>query len=160
MNQRIHHTPKTWRQTAIGIILACAITASGTGAFSETNNKSQHIASVFLNDTGKNEPVNLVLFDASFVRAKIMLHWITATEKATSHYIIQRSTDGIVFEDAGVLFTEGDGNSSSQKDYKFPDQLHGEKSSTVFYRLKVVGLNREYSFSKVISIKNKVRINN
>jgi hypothetical protein len=108
---------------------------------------------LFRSDSAKKDLVDLVSFDASFTKNKILLHWITATEKSTSHYVIQRSTDGHSFEDAGILFTEGDGNSSKEKDYKFPDMLQGVSATAIYYRLKVVNLAGQISFSKVILIK-------
>src|SRR5215213_4484193 len=64
-------------------------------------------------------PVQLTSFGVSVVNKKISVNWSTAVEKNASHFVVQRSTDGVEFTDAGIFFTEG--NFDSSRSYSFRD---------------------------------------
>src|SRR5262249_6971239 len=103
-----------------------------------------------LNDSNRGE---LVAFDVKFQNDKAMVHWSTSFQKSTSHFVIQRSIDGKTFDDVGILFTDGDGNSESLKEYKFPDNVSWVDAGSLYYRLKIVNLKGHYHFSRVINVK-------
>lgn len=64
-------------------------------------------------------PVNLTSFKAAETNRNISLTWQTATEQNNSHFLIQRSADGRVFENIGRV--EGAGDSDQSIDYSFVD---------------------------------------
>ncbi len=96
-------------------------------------------------------PVKLTSFTAQVQKNKVLLQWATATETNTSHFAIERGTDGIHFTDAGILFTEG--NSQSPKKYQFADA--GIHAPLIYYRLRIVDLDGKFNYSPVCVIKKR-----
>lgn len=94
-------------------------------------------------------PVKLSAFTAQLKKKKVLLEWTTTTETNTSHFVIERGTDGIHFSDAGMLFTEG--NSVTARSYQFADAAVG--APLVYYRLRIVDLDGKYNYSPVRMIK-------
>ncbi len=84
-------------------------------------------------------PVELIFFTCSQVDDGIQLRWETASEFNNSHFTIERSETGTVFDSIG--FVLGTGNPST---YKFVDATGG------YYRLKQIDNNREFKFSNSI----------
>ncbi len=80
----------------------------------------------------------------------IQLNWETFSEQNTSHFEIERSLDGTSFTPIGNINAAG--NSSSTRSYTYTDIQAPAK--TIFYRLKMVDLDRTYKYSPVIAIKN------
>lgn len=93
--------------------------------------------------------VKLTSFNVSLVNTKITVSWGTSVEKNASHFVVQRSTDGVEFTDAGIIFTGGDGNSSVKKSYSFNDPISTSSKSMLYYRLKMVDLDKRFEFSDV-----------
>jgi len=67
-------------------------------------------------------------------------------EKNVSHYTIQRSATGNDFDDAGIIFSEG--NSDVTKNYSFKDAQTGN-NSVLYYRLKMVDIDGATEYSPV-----------
>jgi type IX secretion system substrate protein len=98
-------------------------------------------------------PIDLVTFvgyEDKFDRVK--LEWVTASEEQNDYFTIERSADGRIFEEIGIV--EGNGNSSTEKYYSFMDErsLRGEN----YYRLKQTDLDNTYEYSNVILVENKI----
>jgi type IX secretion system substrate protein len=98
-------------------------------------------------------PIDLVSFvgyEDKFGRVK--LEWVTASEEQNDYFTIERSADGKIFQEIGIV--EGNGNSSTEKYYSFTDErsLRGEN----YYRLKQTDLDNAYEYSKVILVENKI----
>ena len=93
-------------------------------------------------------PLELVDFFAVKKSEQVYLSWITAMEKGTSHFIIERSSDGNTFESIGRV--EAGFNSNVTKTYSFVDGTPGKEMN--YYRLKSFDMNGESSYSKIISI--------
>lgn len=92
-------------------------------------------------------PADLLNFtvkpDAGFAR----LNWETSKETNNSHFIVQRSVDGMQFSDAGTVASQ-DPNSASWQQYQWTDTLPLE--GRLYYRLKMVAVNGFASFSHTI----------
>lgn len=101
-------------------------------------------------------PVKLRSFDA-YLKAdnKVDLKWTTASEINVSHFVVERSTDGINYSDAGLVFAYG--NSTVDKDYVLTDNLANTKSDIVYYRLRSVDIDgkSQYSEVRIIRINTK-----
>ncbi len=94
-------------------------------------------------------PVTLLEFAAINNKKNIQLKWSTAQESNSSHFEIEKSTDGIFFSITGSVSAAG--NSATTKDYSFiDDQLFSE---IIYYRLKQVDLDNRFVYSKTIRIK-------
>lgn len=97
-------------------------------------------------------PVKLTSFTASKKDNSVTLKWQTQYEQNSSHYIIQRSIDGVNFIDAGRVNAAG--NSNNQLSYSCNDLLPAsvQAQKTVFYRLQSVDVDGKFSYSQVIAL--------
>ncbi|HEV3250711.1 MAG TPA: hypothetical protein VGZ71_07145 [Puia sp.] len=96
-------------------------------------------------------PSILVSFKARLKNNLVMLDWATPAQTNTSHFVIQRSLDGLDFNDDAIVFTDGTG--SGLKKYSFSDNIKAIYSRQIFYRLKMVAMDERYRYSEVISLR-------
>ncbi len=80
-------------------------------------------------------PVQPVSFTAMVVNNKVDLKWAMNADSKVSHFIVERSTDGITFHSAAVVFTFEDG--TENMGYRFAEKLNSNQSE-VYYRISVV----------------------
>ncbi|MBK6910447.1 MAG: T9SS type A sorting domain-containing protein [bacterium] len=83
-------------------------------------------------------PVEMAAFDAVGMVNAVRVDWTTATEQATSHFIIERSTDQANW--TGIAQVAARGESSSETRYSYTDTAV-ETGVTYSYRLTVVDVN-------------------
>lgn len=88
-------------------------------------------------------------------QTKIMLTW-SPFKGAVSHYVLERSTDGHIFEEAGVLFT---GDWETEPDYFYADKFRKPYAGPLFYRLRVVGLEGSVIYTPVTILNPAVAVN-
>ncbi len=123
-------------------------------AYSDANIKSTDDGTAILEPLGGPLPVTLKSFIAGLLNSStVKLNWATSMEINCSQYIIERSTDGRMFTNAGSI--AGSGNSSIERNYTLNDDVTAITSSVVYYRLRQVDLDGKSSYSKVISVKLK-----
>lgn len=94
-------------------------------------------------------PVEFLEFKVSNINNEIArLNWTTATEINNDFFTIQRSSDGLNFEDLGVI--EGAGNSNNIIQYEFDDTepLMG----IAYYRIKQTDFDGNMDYSSIESI--------
>lgn len=97
-------------------------------------------------------PVKLKSFNANLKgNNKVDLKWTTSTEINVSHFVVEKSTDGINYNDAGLVFAYG--NSTVDKDYSLTDNLANVNSGIVYYRLRSVDMDGKNQYSEVRIIK-------
>jgi hypothetical protein len=93
-------------------------------------------------------PVELIHFSANPVNNEyIQLDWANATEINNDGFEVQRSLNGIDFQE--ISWVEGNGNSSSIIEYRLNDE--NISTNTYYYRLKQVNFDGEYSYSNIVS---------
>lgn len=90
-------------------------------------------------------PVELVRFVAARQAGQVRLNWETASEKSSSYFDIQRSTDGRVFENLGRVAAAG--TTSQRRSYSFLDTE--PPAATTYYRLHQVDTDGQNSYSPV-----------
>jgi hypothetical protein len=95
-------------------------------------------------------PLTLLNFTASRNNNVISLTWQTSNEVNTSHFNIQRSTDGTNFTNAGNVTAKG--NSAITNNYSFTDDAKKINGDKVYYRLQMVDKDGKYTFSKIVPI--------
>ncbi|MEO7982593.1 MAG: hypothetical protein ABI688_00800 [Bacteroidota bacterium] len=100
-------------------------------------------------------PVELLSFSVQKVSEQALLKWTTASEQNSSHFEIQRSTDGITFDAIGNLVASG--NSSSVKQYQLVDDIRSLAAPVIYYRIKMVNLDNNFVWSPVAVITRSVR---
>ncbi len=94
---------------------------------------------------GQVLPVELVSFDVEGENETALVTWQTASEQGSSHFDVERSVDGRVFESIGSV--EASHNSQQMIQYELVDDSPLEGLS--FYRLKSVDLDGSYDFSNI-----------
>lgn len=92
-------------------------------------------------------PLVLKTFNASLHNNKVTLNWVTGHEKDLSHFVVERSTNGIDYSEAGIVFAYG--NSTVVQQYSFPETLKTTSKGVVYYRLKMMDADKRYQYSPV-----------
>jgi len=77
-----------------------------------------------------------------------LLNWKTSFEEDVQHYDVEKSKNGVDFENIGTVETNGD--LSDEKAYRFFDTKLGSQKS--YYRLKVVEADGTSSYSQTILV--------
>jgi len=94
-------------------------------------------------------PVELVSFNVTTLEERnVLADWITETEINSDYFVVQRTLDGITFEDIGVV--ESAGNTLQTASYALIDE-HAY-SGTSYYRLKQVDLDGSFEYSDLKSV--------
>lgn len=88
--------------------------------------------------------------NASLQNQQILLNWSTTAEKNVSHFVVERSTNGNEYNEAALLFT--DGNAEVLRSYQYRDAIPGN-TSVWYYRLRIVDLDGTLTYSPVRMIK-------
>jgi hypothetical protein len=94
-------------------------------------------------------PVTFIDFNARNDKNKILLEWSTAQEFNSSHFEIEKSSNGINFMVTGRLNAAG--NSNDMRRYVFADDNPYEGTS--YYRLKQVDFDSRFMYSRIVSVK-------
>jgi len=118
---------------------------SGTGLLDVTGDIGSGIT-----DTtgGVLLPIELIYFDLQKSKNCIIINWQTATELNNDFFTIQRSRDGIEFENIAIV--KGAGNSSSTINYTFTDS--NPLNGVSYYRLKQTDYDGNFEMFSIASI--------
>lgn len=109
------------------------------------------INNIFGNQYGSAStfPVEWLKFEATPLNQQdVQLDWATATEINNSHFAIERSVDGTLFETVGRV--RGAGNTNEVQEYTYIDEQ--VNSSQLYYRLKQVDLNGAFEYSETVQL--------
>ena len=93
-------------------------------------------------------PVELLSLDIYLEETAVVLDWITASEEQNSHFDIERSIDGITFEEIGRV--EGFGTTYTLNYYSFKDE--NPISGTAYYRIRQVDFDGSFTYTNILSI--------
>jgi hypothetical protein len=134
------------------ITLNTGATLNGRGL---TTNGAIHTTALTMNSSFNYPlPVKLVSFNAGKCDEKICvnLSWQTASEFNSAYFLIERSTDGIIFK--AIAKRETSGNSTELKSYFYTDQ--NPVMGMNYYRLNQFDLNgtHQHSLIKAVLISN------
>lgn len=94
-------------------------------------------------------PVQFLNISANRQGAGTIIDWATASETNNRGFFVQKSINGIDFEDIG--FVEGAGESSTQRDYSFHDK---DANQFLYYRIKQVDYNETFAYSKIVTLQS------
>jgi hypothetical protein len=95
-------------------------------------------------------PVMLIQLQATQKNGSIVTQWQTVTEYNTAQFVIEKSSDGQSFTPIGTVAAVG--NSTILQNYAYTDYQPFEGAN--YYRLKIIDLNGDRSFSNVVLVKN------
>lgn len=93
-------------------------------------------------------PVELIAFNAQIKNGKTVLHWATASQENSEFFAVERSKDGIRFEEIGYVDVTGD--THLRTDYSFVDDAPFDGIS--YYQLRVVDFDAREAQSKIVSV--------
>ncbi len=96
-------------------------------------------------------PLVLNQFNATLNNKKVSLNWVTGMEKELSHFVIERSTNGVDYMEAGRVSAKG--SSNVKIDYSFQDILNSGAKGMIFYRLRMVDIDNRFQYSSVRAIR-------
>jgi PKD repeat protein len=88
-------------------------------------------------------PITLISFDIKKINNDVKLLWNTSQEINFSHFIVEKSTDGINFKPLARV------NSNTTKNYELK-VWEDFKPVTIYYRLKMMDDNGQFSYSKIV----------
>ncbi len=93
-------------------------------------------------------PVELSAFDAVVVNGQVNLNWTTEMEVNSSHFLVERSSDGQMFEE--IIKTNAAGTTFEPVNYTETDAdpLKGKS----YYRLKMVDIDGTFAFSSRVEV--------
>lgn len=94
-------------------------------------------------------PLKLVSFAARYQDKKVKLWWATASEQNSSHFEVERSTDGQEFLKIAAITAAG--NSACSHSYECYDE-NPVRGQTCYYRLKQVCMNAPCSYSEIVAV--------
>nr|MBP6687185.1 T9SS type A sorting domain-containing protein [Lacibacter sp.] len=132
-------TTQTFTSPGIYDVEIVADKLSGSGCISVAT------ASITVSST---LPVQLLSFNGRMQSNAAILNWRTATEINSSHFIIERSTNGTDFIAAGNVTASG--NTSIETAYTFTDAA--VTGGINYYRIKIIDLDGTWSYSLVIKL--------
>jgi hypothetical protein len=98
-------------------------------------------------------PVTWLSFEGLKVEKDIALNWQTASEINSQSFVIERSFDNQMWQNIGKV--KAAGNSNQIHTYSFTDKnpaLVQPEAITVYYRLKQIDIDQEFSYSSIVAI--------
>jgi hypothetical protein len=112
------------------------------GIFSATNGASNPL------------PVKLIALTASAKNNNVLVSWTTASEENNKGFEVESSIDGKNFKFLG--FVKGAVNSNTLSNYNLVDAnaFVNNASNIIYYRLKQLDLDGQFTYSKVVSVNN------
>jgi hypothetical protein len=100
-------------------------------------------------------PVSWMYTSAQTVKEGVDIQWATASEVNNWKFEVERSVDQKEWKTIGEV--KGMGNSSLVNKYAYKDADITE--GTVYYRVKQIDFNGEYSYSDMASVEGKTEVN-
>ncbi len=123
-------------------------------------NYANTVQTITLNDAPSNTattdcsivplPVELALFSGYRDGKRVKLNWSTVSETNNSHFVVERSIDGLDWQAFDVVV--GVGTTTSLTNYESIDSKPYDRIS--YYRLKQVDFDGSVNFSDIISVNN------
>ncbi len=93
-------------------------------------------------------PIELISFTAKKEQQTTALEWVTASELNNEKFLVERSSDGLLFRVIGEVL--GKGTTYEPNNYKFLDLTPAIGIN--YYRLKQIDHDGQYEYSNVVSI--------
>jgi hypothetical protein len=93
-------------------------------------------------------PVKMESFTATLnnIGNKVDLKWTTSSEINVNHFIVEKSTDGSSFSEAGMVFAYG--TASEKANYTFADNITGNQAKVIYYRLRSIDIDGKNQLSE------------
>jgi hypothetical protein len=92
-------------------------------------------------------PVKMYSFTANLNTNKVDLKWVTASEINASHFIVEKSTDGVNYNEAGLVFANG--SSTDKTNYSLSDNVNTGQAGVFYYRLRSIDIDGKSEISEI-----------
>jgi len=139
---RTAHYTSQWEYGAIG-----AAVPGRYAQYSRVQNGFTSFSPFTINTPGQTLPLTFLSFTASNRPDDVLLQWKTANEVNTSHFVVERSSDGILFTSIGNTPSL---NTAGVHDYQ---SIDGSPVTGIsYYRLKQVDIDGRFVYSSVVKI--------
>ena len=96
----------------------------------------------------------IISFTANWVREAASLEWLVSKEEGIRHYIIEKSTDGVGFQQVGLLPARMDGSETVR--YRFSDGA--SISNRAWYRILMVTESGKTLYSSALLLRSPVTL--
>ena len=92
---------------------------------------------------------NILNFNARKEGAYAQLRWLTSANRSASYFQVERSMDNINYVPVGQLSRQGEQQNAN---YSFNDNIAGYNERLIYYRLRIVDINGNTTFSKIVAV--------
>ena len=92
-------------------------------------------------------PVKLISFTAGFENNTVKVNWVTSSEQAIQHFIIEKSIDGIQWQELASVNASNFANGSQ---YQVIDKAI--YVNRYYYRIKTVNVDGSVEYSKIVAV--------
>lgn len=92
-------------------------------------------------------PITLISFEAEIDNTAVLLKWSTVAEINNDYFTIERSTNGLSFEELGKA--QGSGNSNVLKTYSYRDE--NPLKGISYYRLKQTDFDGRFEYFQLVT---------
>lgn len=97
-------------------------------------------------------PVELINFNVKAMESYNLLLWATASELNNKGFEIERSINGIDWQNVG--WVDGHGTSNTVRNYEFTDFT---QATTSYYRLKQIDYDGEFEYSDITIVEKRIQ---
>ncbi len=97
-------------------------------------------------------PLTITSFKGAIQTQVAHLTWVVSNGTDVDHYLVQRSSNALVFDDLESLKAI---NTATQQVYRYPDDLSAYLAGMVYYRIVQVNKNGTVNVSKIIALKKE-----
>jgi hypothetical protein len=143
------------RLTLFGGVVGTAGVNAGTVLIPQVNRTALTLANLTnnfyissINAAASPLPIELLTFTAKICDKNVCLDWSTATETNNDFFTVERSLDGINFEQVGIV--NGAGNSTVVLNYSLVD--NAPLNGLSYYRLKQTDFNGAFTYSNIETV--------
>ncbi|MEO0472072.1 MAG: T9SS type A sorting domain-containing protein [Bacteroidota bacterium] len=98
-------------------------------------------------------PVEFLSFDGEYINGDAWLSWATALEINNSHFVLERSLDGRLFQSVATIPGAGTTSEIQTYDYYDPIDFLAETYDRVYYRLQQVDFDGNFEHSNIVELK-------
>jgi hypothetical protein len=97
-------------------------------------------------------PLKLLSFNGRRTTNNISLGWLTTNEDNVKHFIVERSFDGVAFNNIATVITKRSSDAQLTYTYVDRDPASVKSNKKIYYRLKLIDKDGSYSYSTVTVI--------
>ncbi len=97
-------------------------------------------------------PLHNLQLTAALQGTQVALNWSAANEQNTHQFVIERSTDGSSYTEAGTKPASGQTNTVTQ--YQSSDDIQAMQNvNVIYYRIKAMDLDGRFTYSNVATVR-------